>query len=128
MEMLQDPRPKKTSFLTGLFIQIAAMVLIILAFATGWGWLIILLQAWIVLILFAGVSTVFLNTDLTNCRLRWEQSWLYPSLNIFLYGIMSGDPIFTSLYFAGIAMLYIKYGGQIQKVDYEYTRKKCSKV
>jgi hypothetical protein len=121
MEMLQDPRPKKTSFLFATVCQIIAIAIIFLAFTHGIGWLIIVLQVWIIISFVLGVYPQKVDAKYLKNRLRFEQIYIYPTINTFFYGVMSADPILTTLYFIGSAFLAIKYSDCIKRLDYDYS-------
>ena len=123
MKLLQDPNPKKTSFLSGLLGELIIIGLILLAFVYGIGWLIMVLQAFIIFLFVVGVFPTGMDAKYLSNRLRYEQQWIYPSLNIFLYWIMSADPIFACLYFVAVVVLSMKYDSAIRRLDHKYTVK-----
>lgn len=123
MNTLQDPRLKKTTFLIATIGQVIAMSLIFLAFAHGVGWLVIVLQCWIVLVFVMGIIPMKIDTKHVRNRLRWEQLWAYPAVNVFFYGIMSGDIVMTVVYFIGICGLSLKFSSAIERIDHDYSLK-----
>ncbi len=124
MEMLQDPRLKKTSFLMAAIGQMIAILLIFIAFTHGVGWLIVVLQIWISLVFVLGIFPTPIDTKHVRNRLRWEQINVYPAINVFLYWIMSTDIMFSVAWFIGAMALQIKYEKSIKNIDYEYSMKK----
>jgi len=124
MEMLQDPRLKRTSLLVATLGQMVAIALIFIAFTHGVGWLIVTLQIWILLVFVLGIFPTPIDTKHVHNRLRWEQINVYPAINVFLYWIMSADIMFSLVWFIGAIALQIKYEKSVKNIDYEYSLRK----